>query len=60
MCREPDVFVHIIAVSLWLSLEAPEEELLKALLIVMKRRVNQQVGRKPQPEPAGTLGAAVS
>lgn len=52
--------MHIIAVSLWLSLEAPEEELLKALLIVMKRRVNQQVGRKPQPEPAGTLGAAVS
>lgn len=46
VCREPDVFVHITSVSLWLSLEDPEE-LLKALLRAMKRTVNQQVGRKP-------------
>lgn len=46
VCREPDVFVHITAVSLWLSLEDPEE-LLEALLRAMNRTANQQVGRKP-------------
>lgn len=60
VCREPDVYVHITAVSLWLSLEDPEKELLKALLRAMKRTVTQQVGRKAWPEPVGTLGAAVS